>query len=128
VADLGAEWTRRHSLPLPVGLNVIRRDLGDDTMEAVCALIRRSLRFACEHREDALAWVSRFGRGVEGQCTGQFVEMFANDDSVRMPADVRAAFLVLFEQAVALGQGDAVPPLHIVEGVASVEPVYRTVA
>jgi 1,4-dihydroxy-6-naphthoate synthase len=128
VVDLGAEWSRQHGLPLPVGLNVIRRDLGNTTMEQVCDLIRRSLRFACDHRDDALAWVSRFGRGVEGQCTGQFVEMFANDDSLRMPDDVRAALPVLFEQAVALGQGDALPSLHIVEGLEPANPVYSAVA
>ena len=116
IVDLGAEWCRRHDLPLPVGLNVIRRDLGEVTMETLCDLIRRSLRHAQAHREQALDWVSLFGRGVEGQCTGQFVEMFANEDSIWQPEDVRQALPVLFAQAVGLGLGDTVPPLDIVEG------------
>ena len=66
VVDLGAEWCRQHRLPLPVGLNVIRRDLGEAAMERLCAAIRRSLRtLGLIHREEALAWVSRFGRGAE---------------------------------------------------------------
>lgn len=108
VADLGAEWCRRHSLPLPVGLNVVRRDLGRAAMERICRGIRRSLVFARRHRDEALAWSARFGRGAEGQCTDRFVALFANEDSVRMPADVRRALAVLLAPAV--------PRLDVVEG------------
>jgi 1,4-dihydroxy-6-naphthoate synthase len=116
VADLGAEWCRQHDLPLPVGLNVIRRDLGEEAMERVCAAIRRSLRAGHRHREEALSWVSRFGRGVEGDCTVPFVKMFANEDSVRMPADVRQALGVLLAQVAAMGVGPDVPPIDVIEG------------
>jgi 1,4-dihydroxy-6-naphthoate synthase len=116
VADLGAEWCRQHDLPLPVGLNVIRRDLGMALMQRVCAAIRRSLECGWERRDEALAWVSRFGRGAEGQCAQSFVEMFANRDSVWMPVDVRQGLNVLLNQAVALGVADRVPPLEIIEG------------
>jgi len=117
VADLGAEWCRRHGLPLPVGLNVVRRDLGGWAMERVCAAIRRSLRYAHRHRGEALAWSSRFGRGTTGQCTERFVQMFANDDSVRMPADVREALAVLLDEAAELGAAPPVRRLDIIEGV-----------
>jgi 1,4-dihydroxy-6-naphthoate synthase len=116
VADLGAEWCDRHQLPLPVGLNVIRRDFGEAAMERVCAAVRRSLRAAQGHREVALAWVSRFGRGAEGQCAEPFVEMFANADSVRMPAEVRRALGVLLGQVAALGVGPELPRIDIIEG------------
>jgi 1,4-dihydroxy-6-naphthoate synthase len=122
VADLGSEWCRRHGLPLPVGLNVIRRDLGEAAMQRVCAALRRSLRYGLRHRDDALAWASRFGRGAGGQCTGRFVEMFANADSLRMPADVRQALRVLFGQLVGLGLAPAVPSLHIIEGAPLARP------
>jgi 1,4-dihydroxy-6-naphthoate synthase len=126
VADLGAEWCRHHDLPLPVGLNVIRRDLGAAATERVCAAIRRSLRAAHRHRSEALAWASRFGRGVAGNCTEPFVEMFANDDSVRMPADVRRALGVLLAQVAAMGLGPAVPRIALVEGSSQVaSPVER---
>jgi 1,4-dihydroxy-6-naphthoate synthase len=116
VADLGAEWCRQQGLPLPVGLNVIRRDLGEPALQVVCAAIRRSLRAAHQQREEALAWVSRFGRGAEGKCTVPFVEMFANEDSVRMPADVRRALGVLLAQVAAMGAGPVVPQIDIIEG------------
>jgi 1,4-dihydroxy-6-naphthoate synthase len=116
VADLGAEWCWAHDLPLPVGLNVIRRDLGEMLMERLCAGIRRSLQLALAMRAEALDWVSQFGRGAEGQCTRPFVEMFANKDSLRMPEDVRQALAVLLGQAVDLGVGPVVPSLDVIEG------------
>jgi 1,4-dihydroxy-6-naphthoate synthase len=116
VADLGEEWCLHHDLPLPVGLNVIRRDLSKSLMERLCDVLRASLHFGLDHRDEALAWVSRFGRGAAGQCTRPFVEMFANDDSLCMPQDVRQALHLLLAQAVALGIGESAPNLDIVEG------------
>jgi 1,4-dihydroxy-6-naphthoate synthase len=116
VVDLGAEWCRRNDLPLPVGLNVIRRDLGESAMQRICQALRRSLCHALEHSRETLARVSRFGRGAEGQCTDQFVAMFANEDSVCMPADVCQGLRVLFAQTVDLGLSAGVPFLDIVEG------------
>jgi 1,4-dihydroxy-6-naphthoate synthase len=120
VADLGAEWCRRHDLPLPVGLNLVRRDLGPAVMERVCATFRRSLEAGLARREEALSWASRFGRGAQGGCTRSFVEMFANDDSLSMPVDVREALALLLRQAVELGLGCRTPELDIVEGQAAV--------
>ncbi len=117
VVDLGAEWCRRHELPLPVGLNVVRRDLGGPRRERICAAIRRSLPFRPSPPRRGPGWVRRFGRGAEGECTERFVSMFANEDSLRMPADVRAALDVLLAETVDLGAAPAVPPLDIVEGV-----------
>jgi 1,4-dihydroxy-6-naphthoate synthase len=120
VVDLGAAWCERHGLPLPVGLNVIRRDLGRGTVEAICCAIRMSLRRALNYPREVLERVSRFGRGREGECTERFVAMFANEDSLRMPGDVRAALGVLFAEVVEQGLAATVPPLDVVEGVAAV--------
>jgi len=116
VADLGAIWCQRHGLPLPVGLNVIRRDLGA-AMPRIGTGIHHSLRYALAHAPEVLARVSRFGRGPSGGCTHQFVTMFANQDSLQMPADVRTALRVLFRQAVDQGMSACVPPLDIIEAV-----------
>ena len=117
VVDLGAEWCQRNGLPLPVGLNVIRRDLGMPVMQRVCAALRRSLRHALENTRETLARVCRFGRGAEGQCTDQFVSMFANEDSLCLPDDVRMGLRVLLAQSVDLGMSHSVPLLDIVEGI-----------
>jgi 1,4-dihydroxy-6-naphthoate synthase len=116
VVDLGATWCQQYALPLPVGINVIRRDLGPAAMQQICEAIRRSLRFGLDHSDETLRRVSRFGRRAEGACTAQFVSMFANQDSLRMPHDVRTALGVLLTQVVDLGYGETVPTLDIIEG------------
>ena len=120
VVDLGADWCQRHELPLPVGLNVIRRDLGNADMEKICAAFRRSLEYGLEHPDETMSRVRSLGRGSEGECTEKFVSMFANADSVRMPADVRIALRVLFNQVVDLGLSSAVPRIDIIEGTSRV--------
>jgi 5,8-dihydroxy-2-naphthoate synthase len=116
IVDLGQDWCHRHRLPLPVGLNVIRRALGEPAMQRIAAAIQRSLAYGLDHSEETLAEVGRCGRGSTGQCTRQFVSMFANSDSMRMPADVRAALKVLFAQAADMGLSQRVPRIDIVEG------------
>jgi 1,4-dihydroxy-6-naphthoate synthase len=116
VVDLGAQWCQDNGLPLPVGLNVARRDLGQPAMQRLCAGIRRSLLYGLCHSPEALAWVSCFGRGSQGQCTRQFVEMFANQDSIQMPGDVRQGLRVLFFEAAEWGIVPAGAPLDIIEG------------
>jgi 1,4-dihydroxy-6-naphthoate synthase len=116
VVDLGATWCQENSLPLPVGLNVIRRDLGLAAMQQICEVIRGSLRFGLDHSEETLRRVSRFGRRSEGGCTERFVKMFANQDSLQMPEDVRTGLGVLLTQVVDLGYGEAVPSFDIIEG------------
>jgi len=116
VADLGALWCERNGLPLPVGLNLVRRDLGNAAMQRICAAIRRSLRFSLASPESALSRVRLLARDGNSGCTDQFVSMFANRDSLRMPDDVRAALRVLCTQVVDAGIADAVPPFDIVEG------------
>jgi 1,4-dihydroxy-6-naphthoate synthase len=115
VADLGAAWCERNGLPLPVGLNVVRRDLGQAGMARVCVAIRASLEYGLAHAEETLARVRRYGRGEAGQCTDRFVAMFANGDSLCLPSDARAALRVLLCQAVDMGLADQVPPIDIIE-------------
>jgi 1,4-dihydroxy-6-naphthoate synthase len=127
VADLGAVWSRQFGLPLAVGLNVIRRDLGPALLRRVSGAVRQSLQHALDHRRDALQRVSRFGRGPAGACTEQFVSMFANEDSLCIAPDVRTALHVLFTQVADLGLADTVPALDIIEaGVSTAARVRAT--
>jgi len=116
VADLGAVWQEKTDLPLPVGLNVVNRELDESLMQDVTDVIRESLCYALTHREEALAWATRFGRGEDGDCGEQHVEMFANIDSVMMPEDVRTGLRVLLPLVMGLGISETVPPIDIVDG------------
>jgi 1,4-dihydroxy-6-naphthoate synthase len=122
VVDLGAEWCRRHEVPLPVGLNVIHRDLGMPAMQRICTALRRSLRHGLEHPHETLARVRRFGRRADRQCTDQFVSMFANEDSLCLADDVRLGLQMLFAQVADLGLVETVPTLDIVEALESLAP------
>ncbi len=116
ISDLGAVWQQRTGLPLPVGLNVVSRSLDDSLMQEVADCIRESLCHALTHRSEALAWATRFGRGEDGDCGEQHIEMFANVDSVMMPEDVRTGLRVLFPLLMGFGIADQVPPIDIVDG------------
>jgi 1,4-dihydroxy-6-naphthoate synthase len=114
VVDLGGEWCQRSGLPLPIGLNVIRRDIGVPAMQRICAALARSVQHGLDHSREALRRVCRFGSREEGRYTDRFVSMFANADSVNMPDDVRMGLRVLLSQVADLGLIETIPPLDVV--------------
>jgi 1,4-dihydroxy-6-naphthoate synthase len=82
IEDLGAWWSRRHGLPLPLGVNAIRRDLaerhGAGTLGQITALLRRSVEYALSHRAESIAYAMGFARGVEARLADEFVRMYVN--------------------------------------------------
>ncbi len=76
--DLGEWWERETRLPLPLGLNVVRKDLGMELAIEVRDALRESLRYAESHREEALRYAHGFSRGIELRETERFVEMYVN--------------------------------------------------
>ncbi|MCA8984246.1 MAG: MqnA/MqnD/SBP family protein [Planctomycetaceae bacterium] len=80
VVDLGVWWyDQTGGLPLPLGGNAIRRDLGRDVMEEVTALLKRSIEFGLEHRQEALRHAMQYGRNLDDARTDRFVGMYVND-------------------------------------------------
>jgi 1,4-dihydroxy-6-naphthoate synthase len=79
VVDTGRWWFEHTGLPLPLGANAIRIDLGDEAIRDVHALLRRSIEYGLEHRDEALAYAMGFGRGLDRSKADQFVEMYVND-------------------------------------------------
>jgi len=80
VLDLG-EWWHEHTngLPLPMGGNAIRRDLGEETIREVSALLKESIRYSLDNREDALAYAMQFARDMDTALADQFVGMWVNE-------------------------------------------------
>jgi 1,4-dihydroxy-6-naphthoate synthase len=79
IVDLGVWWAdRTGGLPLPLGGNVIRRDLGPATIASLSELLRRSIAYALEHRDTAVEYAMRFGRGLDRERTDRFVGMYVN--------------------------------------------------
>lgn len=78
VLDLGEWWTGETGLPLPLGGNVIRKDLGPDVMRRVSRLLHESIRYGLAHRRDALAHAMQYGRGLDVPLADRFVGMYVN--------------------------------------------------
>jgi len=79
VLDLGEWWFDKTGLPLPMGGNVIRRDLGKEMMQQVSKHLHRSIEYSMENREDALAYAMQFARDMEPALADRFVAMWVND-------------------------------------------------
>jgi 1,4-dihydroxy-6-naphthoate synthase len=79
IADLGEWWAKETGgLPLPLGGNVIRRDLGDELIARISRLLRASIAFGLEHRKEALAYAGQYGRDLDEAQTDEFVGMYVN--------------------------------------------------
>jgi 1,4-dihydroxy-6-naphthoate synthase len=79
VLDLGEWWHERTGLPLPMGGNAIRRDLGEDLMKQVSKHLHRSIVYSMENREDALQYAMQFARDMAPELADRFVAMWVND-------------------------------------------------
>jgi 1,4-dihydroxy-6-naphthoate synthase len=80
IVDLGEWWAERTGgLPLPLGGNIIRRDLGPEMIAKVSKLLHDSIAFALSHRGDAVNYAQQFGRGLDKEKTDKFVGMYVND-------------------------------------------------
>ncbi|HUS38766.1 MAG TPA: MqnA/MqnD/SBP family protein, partial [Pirellulales bacterium] len=76
--DLGQWWQNETDLPLPLGANAIRKDLGEDRIHEINRLLKASIQYALDHREDALAYALQFGRDLDSSQADKFVGMYVN--------------------------------------------------
>ncbi len=79
VVDLGLWWQERTGLPLPLGGNVVRRDLGPETIRQVSRLLKESIRYGLDHRDEALAYALGYARDMDKGLADRFVGMYVND-------------------------------------------------
>jgi 1,4-dihydroxy-6-naphthoate synthase len=103
VVDLGAWWLEQTGLPLPLGGNVIRRDLGEPVMRDVAALLRQSIEYALAHRDEAMAYAESFGRELDRPLTDRFVGMYVNRWTLDYGDRGRAAVRELLTRAHTAG-------------------------
>lgn len=101
--DLGAWWLAETGLPLPLGGNVVRRDLGTATITQVARDLKASIVHALEHREAALAHAERYNRGIGRERTDAFVGMYVNAWTVDYGPRGRQAVQLLLDRAAAVG-------------------------
>ena len=103
IEDVGEWWWRQHQLPMPLGVNVVRRDLeqqhGAGTLKEIAALLARSVRYALEHRETAIEHALKHARGMGAALADEFIGMYVNDLTVDMGRRGRLAVETFLDQA-----------------------------
>lgn len=111
VVDFGEWWAERTGgLPLPLGGNVIRRDLGPDVIARVSTLLHDSIAYALEHRPEAIEYAQRFGRGLDVAHTDRFVGMYVNALTLSYGTRGREAVIRLLTEAA---DRDLVPRVQV---------------
>jgi len=103
VLDMGKWWREQTGLPLPLGGNAIRRDLGPKLMNSCCTALRDSIRYALDNREEALQYAMQFARDLDAQMADKFVGMYVNERTLDYGQDGREAIVKLLEMGHAVG-------------------------
>ena len=111
VLDLGEVWEKESGLPLPLGINVMRRDLGEDLHRRLSQALRDSIDYAYVHVDEALEYAMRYGRGIDKETCRRFVLMYVNDYTKRLGPDGEAALRRLYQLALDKNLIPALPPV-----------------
>jgi 5,8-dihydroxy-2-naphthoate synthase len=111
VLDLGESWQRDTGLPLPLGVNVMRRELGEDVHRAISQGLRDSIAWAHANVDEALDYAMRYGRGIDKETCRRFVLMYVNNYTLSLGRDGRAAVERLFAMARDKGLIGEIPAL-----------------
>ncbi|WP_166830070.1 menaquinone biosynthesis family protein [Thalassoroseus pseudoceratinae] len=99
VVDMGQWWYERTGLPLPLGANAIRKDLGQEVMEEVTVLLKQSIQYGLDHRQEALDYALQYGRDLDTGKADKFVGMYVNDWTLDFGERGREAVAELLKQA-----------------------------
>jgi len=99
VTDLGVWWQDRTGLPLPLGGNVVRKDLGQPTMKEISRLLKESIRYGLAHRDEALQHALKYARDMDVNLADKFVGMYVNDWTLDYGPHGRAAVRRLLDEA-----------------------------
>ncbi len=103
VVDLGEWWHEETGLPLPLGANAIRRDLGAEKIRRITSLIKQSIQYSLEHREGGLAYAMNYARDMETELADRFVGMYVNDYTLDYGEKGRAGVRELMDRGYRSG-------------------------
>jgi 1,4-dihydroxy-6-naphthoate synthase len=99
IVDLGVWWQEKTGLPLPLGGNVVRRDLGAETIRNISRLIKESIQYSLDHRQDALTYALQYARDMDRDLADRFVGMYVNNWTLDYGPRGRAAVAKLLDEA-----------------------------
>ena len=114
VLDFGELWKERDGLPVPLGLDVVRRDLGAPLMRACSVGFRLSIEAARANEDEAIRYALQFGRGLDAAKGRTFVHMYVNELTLDMGPQGRAGLALLYERALACGAIAKAPRFDVI--------------
>ncbi len=103
VLDLGIWWNEKTGLPLPLGGNIVRKDLGESVCREICEDIRRSIEYSLENPDAALKDAIKWGRGIDEDTNEEFVKMYVNRRTIDYGEDGRSAVRLFLERGIEVG-------------------------
>jgi len=114
ILDLGEAWGQDTGLPIPLGLDMVRRDLGEEVASLMVNSLRDSILFAFEHEDEALEYAMQFSRGIDRETCRKFVLMYVNEDTLDMGNEGEKALETLFSKALEKGIINTLPPIDLI--------------
>jgi 1,4-dihydroxy-6-naphthoate synthase len=115
IMSLGKKWHEATGLPIPLGVDLVSRHIGDELAQKIADASLASINYARDHEDDALEYALGFGRGIDPEDGKKFVRMYVNEDTVDMGQEGRDALKKLFSMAVERGVLAELPELDIVQ-------------
>jgi 1,4-dihydroxy-6-naphthoate synthase len=112
--DLGQWWMQKYHLPLPLGGNVIRRNLGMERMLEITAILKKSIQFSLDHRKEAVEYALKFGRNLDNKLADEFVGMYVNHWTLDYGPTGRNAVDKLLDEGAALGMIPKCTPVEFI--------------
>ncbi len=108
LVDLGEWWMKKTKLPVPLGIDAVRKDLGASAQKKLTRILRDSIQYALDHRKPAIQYSMKYGRGMKTEIADRFVGMYVNDWTVDMGAKGKRAVKELLKRGAKAG---IVPPV-----------------
>lgn len=114
ILDFGELWARMYDgLPLPLGLDVVRKDLGEAMARALSAGLKQSIRYGYTHQQEAIRYALQYGRGINEQLGKKFVKMYVSELTIDMGENGKKALELLFKLGSERGVVPTVPNLQL---------------
>ncbi len=103
ILDFGELWKNDTGLPLPLGLDVVRKDLGYDTAVKISSGLKASIEYGYKNLQDAVTYALKFGRGLSFELGEKFIKMYVNELTIDMGEEGKKALDLLFQKAYEKG-------------------------
>jgi len=114
--DLGVKWQVETTLPLPLGLNVVKRDMGEELQKEVHRVHKESIEYGLANKKEALEYAMKYGRGIKEDVGEKFVLMYVNKYTLALGGKGKAALEFLYRRAYEEGVITEEPRLDVLEG------------